>query len=78
MTVWAANWIKNHWITSLGRPVENQDLIEHILAKVKEKAEQGGQTKFEWVKGHSGLNDGNAEADRLAVQGAMRGRTAKH
>jgi len=73
VTEWAATWIKNHWITSVGRPVENQDLVEKVLAKMKERKDQGAETKYEWVKGHSGLNDGNAEADKLAVAGAQSG-----
>ncbi|KAH0612202.1 uncharacterized protein H6S33_010254 [Morchella sextelata] len=74
VTVWHINWIKNNWITSVGRPVENQDLIEKILEKVKERVEYGSQTRFEWVQGHTGHNDGNSQADKLAVEGARMAR----
>lgn len=76
VTVWHINWIKNNWITSVGRPVENQDLIEKILEKVKEREEYGSRTRFEWVQGHTGHNDGNSQADKLAVEGAMMGARA--
>lgn len=70
VTVWHINWSKNNWITSVGRPVENQDLIVQILDKLKEREKYGSKTNFEWVKGHTGRNDGNSEADRLAIEGA--------
>ncbi|KAG0131929.1 ribonuclease H-like domain-containing protein [Tuber indicum] len=70
VTVWHINWSKNNWITSVGRPVENQDLIIQILEKLKERERYGSKTSFEWVQGHTGRNDGNSEADRLAVEGA--------
>ena len=70
VTVWHINWSKNNWITSVGRPVENQDLIIQILDKLKERERYGSKTNFEWVQGHTGRNDGNSQADRLAVEGA--------
>lgn len=54
--------------------MENQDLIEKILEKVKERVEYGSQTRFEWVQGHTGHNDGNSQADKLAVEGARMAR----
>lgn len=53
--------------------MENQDLIEKILEKVKEREEFGSRTRFEWVHGHTGNNDGNSQADKLAVEGARMG-----
>jgi len=73
VTVWHTNWIRNGWQTSMNKPVENQDLIEQILDKIRERQEYGSTTKFEWVKGHTGENDGNSKADELAVQGARMG-----
>ncbi|CUS15382.1 unnamed protein product [Tuber aestivum] len=70
VTVWHINWSKNNWITSVGRPVENQDLIVQILERLRERESYGSKTHFEWVRGHTGQNDGNSQADRLAVQGA--------
>ncbi|KAL7276050.1 hypothetical protein RUND412_000994 [Rhizina undulata] len=77
VTVWCTAWMKNNWMTSLGRPVDNQDLIEQILDKIKEREEFGSMTKFEWVRGHTGQSHGNTQADRLAVQGAKMARSVK-
>lgn len=74
VTVWHHAWIRNNWNTTLGRPVENRDLVEQIIEKIREREKHGSRTRFEWVKGHSGQNDGNHQADRLAVEGAMKGR----
>jgi ribonuclease HI len=57
-------------MTSLGKPVENQDLVEQILSWLQRREAVNSRTRFEWVKGHTGDNDGNSQADRLAVQGA--------
>lgn len=59
-------------MTTLGKKVENQDLIEEILEKMQEREDIGAKTGFEWVKGHTGAADGNSEADRLAVEGAKK------
>jgi len=77
VTLWHHNWIRNNWITSVGRPVENRDLVEQIMDKIRERECAGSRTTFEWVKGHTGQNDGNMQADKLAVQGARMGREAK-
>jgi ribonuclease HI len=71
VTIWHVAWQRNNWSTSLGRPVENKDLVEQIVNKIKEREEHGSSTRFEWVKGHTGQNDGNSMADKLAVQGAL-------
>jgi ribonuclease HI len=70
VTLWHIKWIKNNWMTSLGRPVENQDLVIQILEKLKEREEYGSKTSFEWVQAHTGLNIGNSQADKLANEGA--------
>ena len=77
VTVWHHNWIRNNWMTSVARPVENRDLVEQIVNKIAERDRAGTCTRFEWVKGHSGQNDGNHQADRLAVRGALLGREAR-
>ena len=77
VTVWHHAWARNNWITSLGRPVENRDLVESILQQIVERRKtHGSDTRFEWVKGHTGANDGNSMADRLAIEGAKMGREA--
>lgn len=70
------SWIQKNWRTAAGKPVENRDLVELILAKLKEREQYGSKTTFEWVKGHTGLNDGNSMADKLAVEGAIMGRSS--
>jgi len=74
VTKWHQAWSRNNWYTSVGRPVENKDLVQEILAKLRERDEYRSVTKFEWVKGHTGQNDGNSMADKLAVQGARMNR----
>jgi ribonuclease HI len=74
VTVWHVAWQRNNWITSLNRPVENRDLVEQIVDRIRERKEMhGSSTTFEWVKGHTGENDGNSMADKLAQQGALMG-----
>jgi ribonuclease HI len=73
VTVWYQAWVKNNWITSVGRPVENRDLVEVIVGLMQDRRKQGADTRLEWVKGHEG-DVGNEGADRLAVEGARRGR----
>lgn len=63
---WLANWQRNGWRTSTGRPVENQDLWQELIASM-----QPHQVKFEWVKGHAG-NPLNNRCDELARQAIQR------
>lgn len=71
VTIWYKNWERNNWLTSTKQPVMNKDLIEDILAKIRERQGLGFATVFNWIKGHS--NDpSNEAADRLAVSGAQR------
>lgn len=58
------------------KPVENKDLVESILVKIEERNDLKVKTLFEWVKGHN-KDHGNEEADKLAVNGAQRGVSAK-
>ena len=75
VTSWYVNWRKNGWKTSVGKAVENKDLVENILAKIEERNSLKVQTLFEWIKGHSN-QPGNVEADKLAVEGARKGATS--
>ena len=72
LTEWSINWRKNNWTTSEKKPVENKDLIEPILQAIDQRKRMRADTKFEWVRGHSG-NEGNTAADALAVNGAREG-----
>lgn len=76
VTKWFKEWRKNNWITSLGKPVENRDLVQEIVQTIEAREHYGSHTDFKWVKHHTGLHRGNSQADRLAVEGAMMNRTA--
>lgn len=58
---WYENWMKNGWLTSAKKPVENRDLWIDLL----ELIEQFQFISFTKVKGHSD-NAGNNRADELA------------
>ena len=62
-------WKRKGWVTAAGENVKNQDIIRAVLDKMSERVKAGGQTKFQWVKGHA-TDKGNIAADRLAVNGA--------
>ena len=72
VTAWFINWRRNGWKNSTGKAVENKDIIENVLTKIDERKRLRVRTDFEWIKGHSG-NNGNEEADKLAVAGARMG-----
>ena len=59
-------------MTSSGKAVENKDLVVKIRKIVDERTAKGAETVFEWIRGHDD-NDGNVQADRLAVEGAIKG-----
>lgn len=63
---WLDNWQRNGWKTSTGRPVENQDLWQELLAVMGPH-----QVQFEWVRGHS-VNPLNNRCDELARQAIQR------
>lgn len=71
LTVWCKDWEKNGWQTSLKQPVLNKDLIQPVLAKIRDREALGTATRFLWTKGHSN-DQGNEAADRLAVLGAQK------
>lgn len=64
MEKWIDGWIRNNWISSVGKPVSNQEELKRLhrhIAEFKKNAELA----FTWVHGH---NDdfGNVKADYLA------------
>lgn len=69
LTEWFPRWEQKGWKNSQGKPVENRDLIEPIIARIRERDMCRAKTKFKWIKGHA--NDpGNIAADALAVNGS--------
>ena len=72
--VWYKSWQKNGWKTSAGGQVMNQDLVVAIRELIDRREENGAATTFQWIKGHS-ADPGNEAADRLAVAGALAGRS---
>ncbi|KAL1602547.1 hypothetical protein SLS60_005963 [Paraconiothyrium brasiliense] len=69
LTDWFQNWEAKGWKNSAGRPVENRDLIEPILTRIREREMAKAKTHIVWVKAHNGTA-GNEAADRLANEGA--------
>lgn len=67
VTKWYKKWRRNGWYNHMGYPVLNADLIQNILSI---QASLPFPFKVELVKvaAHSG-DEGNDEADRLAVDG---------
>lgn len=72
VTNWYKNWVKNGWVNSKGKPVENKDVVQDIRDKIEERDMLEKATYFVWVKGHAS-DAGNIAADRLAVEGAHKG-----
>jgi len=63
ITTWIHNWKKNGWRNAKKKPVKNADLWQAL-----EKATNGHEVSWEWVKGHAGHAE-NERADALANQG---------
>ena len=72
VTDWYRNWERNEWRNKKGKPVENKDVIAEVRSMIVERESLGKQTFFVWVKGHAS-DEGNVQADRLAVDGARAG-----
>ncbi len=62
---WLDNWQRNGWRTSTGKPVENQDLWQALLAVASQH-----KVNFEWVEGHASdrLNNRCDEMAREAIR----------
>ena len=72
VTKWMSGWKKKGWKKADGKEVANKEdfmILDEVLQKAKdiEKVE----IKWKHVKGHAGI-EGNEEADKLAVAGAMK------
>ena len=66
ITEWIHGWKKKGWRTAARKPVKNKDLWQRL-----DKAVQGHDVEWHWVKGHAG-NIGNERCDALAVAAANR------
>jgi ribonuclease HI len=71
LTKWAPGWVSSGWVKSDKKPVLHTDLIKAAYEMLT-RAE--GRIVLKHVPAHTGLGDllslGNAEADRLAREGA--------
>jgi ribonuclease HI len=73
VTEWGPRWAAGGWVTAARKPVENRDLVEELLRRVRARERCGAKTRFKWVKAHA-EEEGNVQADRLAVEGALAAR----
>lgn len=71
LTIWIKTWIKNGWINSKNKPVENQDIIKKINELIESHK---GKIKFTFVRSHTGKKDfesiNNDIVDKLAKEGS--------
>ncbi|KAF9352566.1 hypothetical protein BGX26_009651 [Mortierella sp. AD094] len=68
ITKWSDGWIKNNWRRGDGGKVQNRDIIEPLITKIKNRP---GPIKWVHVKAHVGTF-GNEMADKLANEGAVK------
>ncbi len=61
MMEWLPGWKKRNWVTAGKKAVKNVDLWQRL-----EKAAQGHELEWAWVRGHQGHVE-NERADQLAV-----------
>lgn len=70
VTRWMPGWKRKGWRKSDGKPVLNRELLERI-----DRAMNGRNVQFEWVKGHAGhpLNEAADLRARAAATSFQRG-----
>ncbi len=71
-TEWLPGWTARGWCKSNGKPVENRDLWEQVLA-----ATEGLVVEWHWIEGHSGIR-WNERADALAKEAAEEAQYLAH
>ncbi|WP_296140149.1 ribonuclease H [uncultured Tessaracoccus sp.] len=71
LTKWMPGWKRRGWRKGDGKPVMNVELM-----KALDRALQGRQVRFEWVRGHAGhaLNEAADERARAAALAFQAGR----
>jgi ribonuclease HI len=62
ITSWITSWLKNGWKTAARKPVKNQDLWIRL-----HELDSIVQPKWEWVRGHAGIEQ-NERCDLLVQQ----------
>ena len=70
VTKWMPGWKKKGWKKADGKEVANKEdfvVLDKVLGNAKS---EGIEIKWEHVRGHAGI-EGNEEADKLAVAGAL-------
>ncbi|TCZ64453.1 ribonuclease HI [Roseicella aquatilis] len=71
MTEWVAAWVRKGWHTGKGKPVENRDLWQALLA-----AAARHEVEWAWVRGHA-EDAMNARVDALANAAREQGRSVQ-
>ena len=71
LTKWMPGWKRRGWKKGDGKPVINVELMKEL-----DKALQGREVQFEWVKGHAGhaMNEAADERARAAATAFQQGR----
>ncbi|XPS98358.1 Ribonuclease H [Ascochyta lentis] len=67
----ACGWQRESWKTAKGLHMENENLVQKIQELLRVRSLLRAETKFYWVKGHSG-DLGNEAADKLAGIGSRK------
>lgn len=72
VTKWMPGWKRKGWRKADGKPVMNRELLERI-----DRALEGREVRFEWVKGHAGHPENEAadERARAVAEAYQHGRT---